>query len=132
MGQATVDLPDPLEPALAPATPAGADDLLAQLAGDEIDRLLAEAEVEQAPGAAPAAGLSELDAAFDAALSTAPQQPTSDAPATQETLPVVAPPMAPVPATAPTISQQMQQVFEEITHGMRDAEMQVLRHERRH
>jgi hypothetical protein len=49
MGQATVDLPDPLQ-----QTPAGgaknADDLLAQLAGDEIDRLLAEGE---APAGAP-------------------------------------------------------------------------------
>ena len=43
MGQAAVDLPDPLQ-----APPEGAktstDELLAQLAGDEIDRLLAEAD----------------------------------------------------------------------------------------
>ena len=36
MGQATVDLPDPLEQPPA-ASPANTDDLLAQLAGDEID-----------------------------------------------------------------------------------------------
>jgi hypothetical protein len=52
MGQATVDLPDPLDPAAAsteaPAAPAAsADDLLAQLAGEEIDRLLAEADAER-------------------------------------------------------------------------------------
>lgn len=46
MGQATLDLPDPLsQPAHGSAV--NADDLLSQLAGDEIDRLLAEAEVER-------------------------------------------------------------------------------------
>lgn len=44
MGQATVDLPDSLDP--PPATAASTDDLLAQLASDEIDRLLAEADGE--------------------------------------------------------------------------------------
>ncbi len=44
MGQATVDLPDPLE--TLPKGVGGADDLLAQMAGDEIDRLLAEAEAD--------------------------------------------------------------------------------------
>ena len=48
MGQAAVDLPDPLQ-----APPDGAktstDELLAQLAGDEIDRLLAEADAGQPP-----------------------------------------------------------------------------------
>jgi len=89
MGQATVDLPDPLE---NPASPAqaqtqSADDLLSQLAGDEIDRLLAESGEEVTPGAktppienpavdpAPAAAPAktplekemDLDAAIDAA-----------------------------------------------------------------
>ena len=49
MGQSVADLPDPLdqiapEP-LTATTPAGVDDLLAQMAGDEVDRLLAEAEI---------------------------------------------------------------------------------------
>ena len=44
MGQATVDLPDPLEPR-APSA-ASTDELLAQLAGEEIDRLLADADSE--------------------------------------------------------------------------------------
>ena len=56
MGQATVDLPDPMNP--PPATAGGTDELLAQLAGEEIDRLLAEADAEQAaaekPGENPA------------------------------------------------------------------------------
>jgi len=43
MGKAALDLPDPLQAAPGEAR-TSADDLLAQLAGDEIDRLLAEAE----------------------------------------------------------------------------------------
>ena len=49
MGQPITDLPDPLE---SPATADGmsADDLLSKLAGDEIDRMLAEADAgESAP-----------------------------------------------------------------------------------
>ena len=45
MGQ-VIDLPDPMHNA-APAAGPGVDDLLAQLAGDEIDRLLAEADIER-------------------------------------------------------------------------------------
>lgn len=41
MGQAVVDLPDPME---KPPAGASADDLLSQLAGDEIDRLLGESD----------------------------------------------------------------------------------------
>ena len=47
MDQAAV-LPDPLDES-AVSTTASADDLLAQLAGEEIDRLLAESEAEAAP-----------------------------------------------------------------------------------
>jgi hypothetical protein len=49
LGQASIDLPDPTE---MPPPMASADDLLSQLAGDEIDRLLAEAEVDKGPLAA--------------------------------------------------------------------------------
>ena len=49
MNQLVVDLPDPLDQiasaSLATTTPVGVDDLLAQMAGDEVDRLLAEAEI---------------------------------------------------------------------------------------
>jgi hypothetical protein len=48
MGQAAVDLSD-TQKSPAPASIASADDLLSQLAGAEIDRLLAEAEAEQEP-----------------------------------------------------------------------------------
>jgi hypothetical protein len=44
MGQAIADLPDPLE--TPQASTLGADDLLAQMAGEEIDRLLREADAE--------------------------------------------------------------------------------------
>lgn len=46
MGQATADLPNSMEP--PPAGAGGTDELLAQLAGEEIDRLLAEADAERA------------------------------------------------------------------------------------
>ena len=78
MGQAAVDLPDPLD-AQSTANAAGMDDLLAQLAGDEIDRLLAEAEAETPrrpetpPPPAPPAGRSDTD--FEAA--TPPPNPTA-------------------------------------------------------
>jgi hypothetical protein len=49
MGQAPVALPDPLS--AAPVNSGNTDDLLAQLAGEEIERLLAEAD-EPAPGKA--------------------------------------------------------------------------------
>jgi hypothetical protein len=52
MGQAVADLPDPLEMP-PPASLAGTDDLLSQIAGDEIDRLMAEAD---GGGSAPAFG----------------------------------------------------------------------------
>lgn len=59
MGQADTSLPDPLTN--PQPSPAGTDDLLSQLAGDEIDRLLAEAEV------APPARANELDSELAAA-----------------------------------------------------------------
>jgi hypothetical protein len=55
MGQAALDLPDPLESA-KPADAQSADDLLSQLAGDEIDRMLAESDGEPAPPAKTAEG----------------------------------------------------------------------------
>ena len=76
MGQATVDLPDPSEASATPAPAASADDLLSQLAGDEIDRLLAEAEVEKG-SAAPAESSAE---ASPAPVSEAPAELTNPTP----------------------------------------------------
>ncbi len=71
MGQATVDLPDPLDTP-APTTSAGTDDLLSQLAGEEIDRLLADAD----SGAAAASESAET--ATVAAASIAPPASSQD------------------------------------------------------
>jgi hypothetical protein len=98
MGQAAVDLPDPLNPAPLDNVPS-ADDLLAQMAGDEIDRLLAEAELETQPPSTP--------------------QPQAEAPppAPLDTPP---PPAAPPQATAPPdeadldVARQMDALFEEL------------------
>src|SRR5436305_15141873 len=51
MGQATLELPDPMEELSPPSGVAttNADDLLAQLAGEEVDRLLREADVSREP-----------------------------------------------------------------------------------
>jgi hypothetical protein len=73
MGRATVDLPDATENAkdATPTTIAGADDLLAQLAGDEIDRLLAESDIERdgkPTSAAPAASISPTHQQPDATV----------------------------------------------------------------
>jgi len=90
MGQATLDLPDPPLSGvnagpLSPQALASADDLLSQLAGDDIDRLLAEADTERppAPVAAPVRagappGISVSPAAVAPAVATDAQK-ASDA-----------------------------------------------------
>lgn len=71
MGRATVDLPDPLDTP-PPTSLAGTDDLLAQMAGEEIDRLLAESGVEPEARPAPAAPASKSPAAAAASLAAEP------------------------------------------------------------
>jgi hypothetical protein len=63
MGQAVADLPDPLEDRPEPA--GGNDELLSQLAGDEIDRLLADEE--DSPDAKLSSGRSLVEADADPA-----------------------------------------------------------------
>jgi hypothetical protein len=80
MGKSTVDLPDPLQqPAPEPLAqaPGGVDDLLAQMAGEEIDRLLAESELPQdrATPAQPAAGLATAPAPAPTPISSPPAPP---------------------------------------------------------
>src|SRR5689334_7007766 len=100
MGKSAVDLPDPLQQphghddkaanrhptgsaagvdgaggAGAGAGISSADDLLAQLADDEIDRLLSEAEVERSAPNAPAAAVEDAPVPpikFEAATAPAP------------------------------------------------------------
>jgi hypothetical protein len=75
MGQAALDLPDPLQsPPQAPQT--STDELLAQLAGDEIDRLLAEAD-----GGAPRPAAAPFHVAPPTAPEQGPTEPTAEAPA---------------------------------------------------
>ena len=96
MGQAVVDLPDPTQ---TPPAGANADDLLSQLAGDEIDRLLGEAEVDKAaadeaaaaealvtdvaapvdPVAETPAPATDMAALLDEAKAETPAEPTPEA-----------------------------------------------------
>src|SRR2546423_6074349 len=107
MGQA-VDLPDPSEIPAAPAT--SADDLLSQLAGEEIDRLLAEAEVEKgkpeeetkaaaesgAPGAESQAEPEQTEAQLDELLDQMSAEP--DEQQEEQPAPLNATAEAPAPA----------------------------------
>jgi hypothetical protein len=113
MGQATVDLPDPLEKPKAAPT-ASADDLLAQLAGDEIDRLLAESDSGKAPEAAPASDAmmkSSAAADIDALLSGESPSPAV----------VVAPPV--VAEAAPAIEAVVEEPAETETGSNERAEL---------
>lgn len=75
MGQTKTDLPDPLEkPQLSSLS--NTDDLLSQMAGEEIDRLLAEADTESREAAAgmcgePDAGAAQTEMPASAAISAA-------------------------------------------------------------
>ncbi|MGH7214157.1 MAG: hypothetical protein ACREIT_05285 [Tepidisphaeraceae bacterium] len=108
MGKATVDLPDPLDRTSSDGKSASnADDLLSQLAGDEIDRLLAEAEVEPRPQGTPRpAGAdvskdtndeaevdAEIEAGIDAVMAelTREQDAATPAPAPTPSAPARAP-----------------------------------------
>jgi hypothetical protein len=78
MGQAAVDLPDTPGPPTASA--ASTDDLLAQMAGEEIDRLLAEADERPAAAApAPPAEPLQQQPFLSAAAPPAGKAPESDA-----------------------------------------------------
>jgi hypothetical protein len=89
MGQAAVDLPDPLQQSTNPNA-LNADDLLSRLAGEEIDRLLAEADVD-----APARGDTVAAPASPPALATI--APGRVAPGVEPDAPVA-------PAPAPVVS----------------------------
>jgi hypothetical protein len=97
MGKAAVDLPDPLQTSSGPdrgRALTSTDDLLAQLAGEEIDRLLAEVEdaapapAEPAPAPAPSAAPPAflLETPSPTPASTAAVPPVIDEPAPQPDL----------------------------------------------
>lgn len=117
MGKAALDLPEPVEATSAAPENAGTDDLLAQLAGQEIDRLLADADVPREGAAAPASAESTPATKIETPVAdpkSAPVQvapaPVQAAPAPVQTAsrlssrdpePPAAPTSAPSPAPAP-------------------------------
>jgi hypothetical protein len=104
MGQAAVDLPDPLAKAPAPAT--SADDLLSQLAGEEIDRLLADSEQSVPADSADAVKVFGADGEMKQASLPAEAPPAKlDQQAIDQVLdPHVAPQLAPAKQVAVTAS----------------------------
>jgi len=131
MGQATVDLPDPLEQP-PPASGANTDELLAQLAGEEIDRLLAEAD-SAAPSAAAAAVAAPVSAAREKGPATPPPAPSTPTVETQKIEVVAkvalgdvpsAPPAVSIPkpletdtAVEAAVSAQLDELFQQLTGG---------------
>src|SRR5260370_18666837 len=84
MGQAAPDLPDPMQAPQVSA--ASTDDLLAQLAGEEIERLMSEADGTSRPVEPTAAALSEspqqmkaeaVDSLLEPPAPPEPPQPTA-------------------------------------------------------
>src|SRR5690349_14688755 len=87
MKSAAVELPDPLNPP-GDAAPERADDLIAQMAGDEINRLLADAQVEAEPEVAQApkpTATPEVGGKASANVLDLPAE-LGDAPVPQETI----------------------------------------------
>ena len=80
MGQAAVDLPDTPNP--SPTSAASTDDLLAQMAGEEIDRLLAEADGERPakPAPVPAAPVQAVPSPQDQSSIAPPASAAVEAP----------------------------------------------------
>ncbi len=99
MGQATLDLPDPLDAATVGASPS-ADDLLSQLAGDEIDRMLASNDVDRNPGAG-------ADTAPRATQINHVEEPATDV-ARQSAI-------AATPNVDPDINAQLDALFDDLT-----------------
>lgn len=97
MASPAVDLPDPLQASPAEAAQ-NADDLLAQLAGDEIDRLLAEADVEAKPN-----GRRETPAAVPEAESLAPPPAVTEV--VEEAAPALPASEPPPPADPQTVEE---------------------------
>lgn len=110
MGQAALDLPDSLEP--PPATAASTDDLLAQLASEEIDRLLAEADgdgsssLKSSNGASPLKLVEPIDS-----LPISFEDREADAPLKAPSAVVHAPASDPGAELDPDVSTQINDLF---------------------
>ena len=125
MSQAAKNLPDPLQAATAESGP-NADDILSQLAGEEIDRLLAEAE---SPRSEPILPAPPVTVAKSASISqpppaVAPAQPAANRDINQqlddlfnelnqETFEPAAP-AKPAPAVPAALDQQLDDLFNEL------------------
>ncbi|MDB5330728.1 MAG: hypothetical protein JWP03_1879 [Phycisphaerales bacterium] len=100
MGKATIDLPDPMDVS-ADTGSAGTDDLLAQLAGEEIDRLIAESDNDSttatAADRAPRAVTPATANANGQADKPKERRPQANAPSN----PAISPAVGQVPADAP-------------------------------
>jgi hypothetical protein len=82
MGKPMTDLPDSIDPAPT-ASAEKVDDLLAQMAGEEIDRLLSEADDSRPPGpaqSAPVASVQAVDQQLDALFSGSDETPATPPP----------------------------------------------------
>ena len=105
MGQATVS-PDPLDESATVTTTttiASADDLLAQLAGEEIDRLLAESEAERATAEERAGG--SVASAVAPGLRTAQPDQRDEKVSSVEPVAMSGPTTAPSALQVPTPSE---------------------------
>ena len=114
MGNADIDLPDPFDKPSLESVP-NADDLLAQMAGDEIDRLLAEAEAHP-KSAQPAASAEPqplvTEEQIDALLAEAEtEQPAPPAPPASHPTPIAA-----AKAPDPQINDQLDALFAELNN----------------
>lgn len=116
MGRAAIDLPNPKDKS-AGAAPGSADDLLSQLAGEEIDRLLAEADTRPGDAATPAgpslpgdpsqleelfnplpaSGTHSKESSPSASVSTATLELPTPSPAASEPRAPISPPIDSVP-----------------------------------
>jgi hypothetical protein len=98
MGKATVDLPDPMDVS-ADTGSAGTDDLLAQLAGEEIDRLIAESDNDSTPATAADRAPRAVTPANANGQADKPKErrPQAKAPSN----PAISPAVGQVPADAP-------------------------------
>jgi len=92
MGKAALDLPEPVEATSAAPESAGTDDLLAQLAGQEIDRLLADADVPVERALTPAAAETTPTAKVETPTSDPKPAPIQAAAAPIEAAPAPAQP----------------------------------------
>ena len=100
MGQATLDLPDPLDASTMGASPS-ADDLLSQLAGDEIDRMLADSDVDRDPAASADAAAPPLSVSTGQAVEPATDIARQATPAEVD----------------PEINAQLDALFEDLTES---------------